>query len=566
MKICGSCGAEAQDDSLFCERCGARLDQAVREETEEVNFCFNCGEKLEGDMEFCPNCGMNLRTGEGGEVKIRKKGNPSDILKGLRLPGGRRPKKVAAAAVICLAAFFVVRLAGTVFASPAKRFVSYQEKTLQTRIVDGLARAAETFNLYTHLSTDITLTASSGKQEVDRYLEDSAIELKVALGEDSALVNGGLTLLGSQVMTAALTYDKGVAGFYIPELSDTYYTVDLAGLDGYFVSSIGELKNKEIPVNALRKLANKYIGLILDTADEDNVTLSEEKTFRQEELREDVKGKTYIFEPSAEDIEGLMLKLADTIENDRDLREFILDLQKDNIYLYMEDFENTLEETIQSICENLRAEAEYIGESLEGFQWTIGVAGNKVLLQSIESRDEAIRIGYETDGSQTVLYAYSYGDKWLLDIQKEGKRGEESGSVSLYLDDSEMAELEFEDMDTDKKSILQLPYGKYELKAQPYGYINISLEAEVGEGENRGTDHTIALGGLTSGWEWEYLNGLEITLNTSDKASTASAPRAKQEDITDYSELELMDLIGDFERMVYDILSDSGLSFLGYLW
>ena len=248
------------------------------------------------------------------------------------------------------------------------------------------------------------------------------------------------------------------------------------------------------------------------------------------------------------------------------MREFILDLQKDNIYLYMEDFENTLEETIQSICENLRAEAEYIGESLEGFQWTIGVAGNKVLLQSIESRDEAIRIGYETDGSQTVLYAYSYGDKWLLDIQKEGKRGEESGSVSLYLDDSEMAELEFEDMDTDKKSILQLPYGKYELKAQPYGYINISLEAEVGEGENRGTDHTIALGGLTSGWEWEYLNGLEITLNTSDKASTASAPRAKQEDITDYSELELMDLIGDFERMVYDILSDSGLSFLGYLW
>ena len=264
MKVCGNCGREAQDESMFCKYCGARLDQPVQEEAHQEGarqrkFCPNCGGSLEGAVDFCPNCGERLRGEAGGGAQGR---SPQDVRKGVRKPGGKVWKIAGAVAGLCLAAVLVVWLAGTVFASPAKKFAAYQEKTLQALFVDGLAEAAEAYNQYMHLSTDMTLTASSSDQELERYLEDSAIELKVEMGEDSALINSALTLLGSQVVTADLTYDKGVAGFYIPELDDTYYTVDLAELDEGFGPELENLKNTEIPVKDLEKLARSIVDTL----------------------------------------------------------------------------------------------------------------------------------------------------------------------------------------------------------------------------------------------------------------------------------------------------------------
>lgn len=568
MKVCGNCGREAQDESMFCKYCGARLDQPVQEEAHQEGarqrkFCPNCGGSLEGAVDFCPNCGERLRGEAGGGAQGR---SPQDVRKGVRKPGGKVWKIAGAVAGLCLAAVLVVWLAGTVFASPAKKFATYQEKTLQALFVDGLAEAAEAYNQYMHLSTDMTLTASSSDQELERYLEDSAIELKVEMGEDSALINSALTLLGSQVVTADLTYDKGVAGFYIPELDDTYYTVDLAELDEGFGPELENLKNTEIPVKDLEKLANKYIGLFVDVVNKDNVTVSDEKTFWQEELREEVKGKTYIFEPSAAEIEDFMLVLADTLEEDEELREFIMEVQGDNLALFMDDFEGEMEDVILDLCDELRNNASYFGDSMEGMRWVMGVSGNEVLMQYIESSDGSSRFGYETDGSRTVFYMTNYGETMLIDMEKEGKKGEENGSVAVYTAGTEVMELKFRDMDVEKMSALQFPYGKYEMTM--YGYMGYTLEVE--EGEDGGTDHTFTLsmdpyymGGSMGG----DLTSVEITLNTSDKDSTASKPKAHEEDITYYSEAELSDLADHFEEMLYNLIYDSGILYeLGYLW
>ena len=56
MAICKSCGAENHDGAKFCEKCGAKLDDAP---ANAGGFCANCGTPLNG-ANFCPKCGMSV--------------------------------------------------------------------------------------------------------------------------------------------------------------------------------------------------------------------------------------------------------------------------------------------------------------------------------------------------------------------------------------------------------------------------------------------------------------------------------------------------------------------------
>ena len=49
---CPKCGASLDSDSVFCKRCGTKL--------EIPSFCRKCGKALAPDMLFCPACGLPL--------------------------------------------------------------------------------------------------------------------------------------------------------------------------------------------------------------------------------------------------------------------------------------------------------------------------------------------------------------------------------------------------------------------------------------------------------------------------------------------------------------------------
>lgn len=61
--ICGNCGKQLDDDSLFCTYCGMKLD-----EIQNKKFCANCGNELDDDAVFCSKCGYKIQHVEANTV------------------------------------------------------------------------------------------------------------------------------------------------------------------------------------------------------------------------------------------------------------------------------------------------------------------------------------------------------------------------------------------------------------------------------------------------------------------------------------------------------------------
>ena len=56
-KVCSNCGAQIQDGTKFCGKCG----QKVPVETSEPKVCPNCGATLQDGVKFCGKCGQKIQ-------------------------------------------------------------------------------------------------------------------------------------------------------------------------------------------------------------------------------------------------------------------------------------------------------------------------------------------------------------------------------------------------------------------------------------------------------------------------------------------------------------------------
>ncbi|MFO7612961.1 MAG: zinc ribbon domain-containing protein [Clostridia bacterium] len=63
IRVCTSCGEEAEDTIAFCPKCGNKFEPKVVEEPEDEskgNVCVSCGAELEDGVAFCPSCGAKV--------------------------------------------------------------------------------------------------------------------------------------------------------------------------------------------------------------------------------------------------------------------------------------------------------------------------------------------------------------------------------------------------------------------------------------------------------------------------------------------------------------------------
>ncbi|GEM_PF-4443750 len=79
--ICGKCGKRIDDDSVFCEFCGAKAESAQPKKAYEPGqniryvYCAHCGARIEDASIFCDQCGEPLEMQESSD-KHTEKNNP----------------------------------------------------------------------------------------------------------------------------------------------------------------------------------------------------------------------------------------------------------------------------------------------------------------------------------------------------------------------------------------------------------------------------------------------------------------------------------------------------------
>lgn len=577
MKKCPVCGNPMGDDELFCASCGAKWEEpapaggaAPESAAPADSFCPNCGERVSAGTVFCPNCGANVTGGSrSAAAKPKKPVNTKAI--GIAVAG------VAAVAVIVLA----VSLLAGLFASPADKFVATQVKLLQEGVLDPVAAVADKYNEAAKgFSTDFTLTADCDDKSVSKLLDGTEIVLKVNSTSNSALLNGELKLMDESVLSCALTYEKGKIGVCLPEADANYYVMslealaELMGVDPDYFENASKAETPQLPTAELNKLCKAYLEIIAGAVTEENTEKSEKKTVKLEELGEKVDGELYVFKPEAEDIEDMLNKLADRLEEDKDLRKLVKDFVNDNretlepIFAEegydLDDLEDDLDDLLTELADEIRDSAEDAGKALEAadFTWSLGVSKGKVCLERIEltSGGSTIVVAYESTGEETVAYVAEDGEKTVAirmeceekDKLLEGYLSFTYRSYSYYYGSTEeTVRIDFEDVNLEKTSILGLPYGVYTFEVE-----DEKVELEVAKGESGGTDHTLRLPDDLYINGAGYLSGLEVTLNTSDKKSTAAKPKGKTVDISDYDEEDLEDLIYDIGDELEDIFED----------
>lgn len=534
-------------------------------------FCPNCGEKIPGGSTFCPNCHIIVQPQHSGRnVKVQPKSGRSKapIFAGI------------AAAVVALVVAGVL-LIPRLFSSPEDTFVSAQESTFVTPLLDALETEMDTYGSG-KLSTDVTLSASVDSPEINQYLSDSSVVLRLDMNQSNLLAAGDLIVMGSPVLSGTLTYENGRLGFYLPELDDNYYVMDLSNmLSSLGVSDVdlGSIALPEFSGKEWRALAETYLDVVYSMVTKNNVSVEQRQSYLLPELGGSYTGTIYTFTPTAADIQSMLVKLADHLEKDKDLRSLILKaVDPETLLLSMSgfiradayyndpsayDLESALDEGLRDLAADLREAALSMDQSQDiGLIWSLYMEGKELRMVRLENSNYGTAMVFERAGTaskgctQTLYNEYGYSDRYVYFQNQYTKNGDVySGEVTLNDGYSESVSLSY-NADTGKRSVLGIPHGSYSL-SMPYE--DVSLSMKVSEGRNGGTDHVITIldNGYAFGGEFTRM---DLTINTTDKSS-AKKPGRQPTDITYYSEEELSDLMyylsSQMENALYGVMYGS---------
>ena len=608
MRICPYCGKPAEDSAQFCAACGASIP-APQAAAQETVFCPNCGERLPANSPFCPNCGASLLSPPAGQPPYGQQtygqppygqqtyGQPSYSQQpygqqpynqqpygqqpaGQKKAGGSRlmPLIIGIAAAVAAVIALVVAAIKVVpgfLSTPSKQFISYQEDLFLSGLLSGLEGGMDRFGSGS-FSTDLTVTASVDNPDINYYLTNSSVRLGVDLGKDSAVFGGELVLMGSPVLNGSATYENGQFGILLPQADNTYYVMDLEKVVKNLTGEDIDLDGPgapEISGKQWRALIEAYLDVVYAAVTDKNVTVEKGVSVSLPGLNDSFTGTVYTFRPAAEDIENMLLRLADRLENDGDLRDvirlMIIPASPFAAYGYYGGYslEDELDEAILKFAGDLRSEAAQIGRSVEesGFAWTLAVEGDTVRQISISVDNGGSAVVYEAKGAESsgrtqLIYLTSvYHDTLKLVEHTCTKNGDTSqgrialntlgGSYPAY--NETPITLDYR-MDRGKTSVFGIPYGEYSLSVHdPYENASVSFSLKVAAGAGGGVDHTLS---IDLGDEYYYYNGfskLSVTVNATDH-STVSKPSQRPVDVSNYSEEE-------FEKLFYSLGYKLGL-------
>jgi len=535
------------------------------EEEMKMKKCPSCGHELSDSAAFCGNCGATVKAEQQPAEKAPAK---------VKL-GGKKMMTIGIAAVaVILIAALCITLIPTVFATPAKTFATTHRKALIDPVLDAITTAQEKVSSQ-KISTDLTITAEVGgddiPEEVEDLLKESSIVLKVNADNKSVLLNADIINDEEALLSAIFSYAEGKLGLSFPEIDDNAYFLSI---DEFIQEktdseiSFTELMDYQFDAKTFRSIADRYVDIIFSAVNKDSVE-KEEDDVRLEMLDEKIECTVYTWTPEAEAIEEMLLKLAEELEGDEELRDFYLSLFNENMLSAvanfggverdLDDMEEIYDDFIEEAVENLEDNAEEIAETIEDadIKWVLALEGKQIRMIKISVGDEGT-IAFEccgkpSEGVEQVFYVSTNDEPVFIISYEYEEDGSELDGKITFNDGWDDLEFSFK-IDQKKASVLGINYGEYKISGSMIDDLTIKMEVEETKG---GADHIISLRDM-----YYYTDGafdkLDITINASEKGS-AEDHSGDEEDITEYDEDELYELFEEIGELIFDDLE--GIAF-----
>ena len=565
MRNCPNCGNAVQDGCLFCTHCGEKLEE------------HPVGE------------GMPVQGAVGGEAPVQSSVNAAQASGGAASQETKEKKGGKPYFLIGVAAVFIAVLVGVfvlgktvlsmgLFLSPKQKFLKYQADYFNEKLND-----LDKLEIFPLTKKNITFTISGevrGNKEVAKYLEDSSIVMKTKTNPEKGSYQASLlfNLMGEDVLDAYGEYADGKLGLAFPSLEKKFYQGELQSILSNSSDEEIELPNfnkKKENRKLAEKLFKKYGSLLAEFFTEENFTV-EKGSFTMpiygEEFEEkEFEGTIYRFKPSAEDLEGILEKIADKLEKDEDCAKFLIQsglgiMISDSIY-YNEFID---ESRLADFADWLRENAEELAEELEEkhIMWVLTMEGKEVrkiqIGTDIEDDDE-----FKWEDGDRIFFNCISGrhEKIRAELFGFGLREDAKAFFikNVYTDKgktldgnfyllspifpvSPFRHIEYSVEKGKKDKMLALPYGEYDFSdALGYGRGKMTVK----DGKKNSTDYEIKISGLEED-DLAGIKSLSIHVNAKEGADL-SRPKGKTVDISDYTLYEVKELGEAFSEELSNI-------------
>ena len=566
MRNCPNCGNAVQDGCLFCTHCGEKLEERPVGEGTPVQEAMGG----EAPVQNSVNAAQAASGGAASQETKEKKGGKPYFL-------------IGAAAVFIAVLVGVLVLGKTVlsmglFLSPKQKFLKYQADYFNEKLND-----LDKLEIFPLTKKNITFTISGevrGNKEVAKYLEDSSIVMKTKTNPEKGSYQASLlfNLMGEDVLDAYGEYEDGKIGFAFPYLEKKFYQGELQSiLSNTYYEEI-ELPNfnkKKENRKLAEKLFKKYGSLISEYFTEENFTVEKESfimpIYGEDFKEKEFEGTIYRFKPSAEDLEGILGKIADKLEKDEDCAKFLIQSGLGSVILSHVYDENVFftESNLSNYADWLRENAEELAEELEEkhIMWVLTMEGKEVrkiqIGTDIEDDDE-----FKWEDGDRVFFNCISGRYEKIKAEFFGVRLREDNNVfsirNVYKDNGKTLDGDFElyvngfmgfpDVDYSvekgkKDKILSLPYGEYEFNKRSPGDSRARMTVKAGK--KNSTDYEIKISGLDTD-DLSGIKTLSIHVNAKEGADL-SRPKGKTVDISDYTRVEVNELGEEFSEELSNI-------------
>lgn len=536
MKTCANCGHTMEDQDVFCGNCGAMSLDGTEQTQQQAAPAAEAETAPVQEAAPVPEAGSA----------------PEPVLEATKPAGGGKGLwkigVIAAAAVVVLV-IAVLGITGALKGG-SKSFADVQTEFLLDAGIQYVDQWVEQYEAMTNLSTDLTITAESSLPENEKYLDGTALEIGLETQRDAFALDADVKLMGSDILSGVVQLDDGMLSLSLPQVSDKCYVLDLKQMIYEATGvEITELALPEISGDTVTSLLKNYFTIVVSTATDDNVTVEKDCPIELPWLGQTVDGTFYTFRPTAQDVEGMLLRLADALENDEELREFVTSLTGGNLLaLSSDDLNADWQQELDATIAELREQAADLGQMVadSGFTWTVGYADGRVVYQKLSTDDETClayeSLGEEKTGRSDVLYMQEAGGSQPMAIEAEYTKndGKYSGTLYMSQEDAVVLDMTFKDVDEEERSALGAAYGIYSFTMSDYS-MDVTMDMSVQKSENGGTDHRIALSSqdAESGESTELL---AINMHSTDEKATISQPEGERVEISSAEDSSLEEL------------------------